>query len=122
MNTYTPDNWVVIEVKTTGGFLYKILSGWRGGYVGADEWRVSSGIVDVVDKNDHYEVLNQSGSVYRCYKNREGLRTLTASILNKLNEDKTFPVVEVVEISKCKEKKNQQDKIVKGEKYTPSQN
>ena len=74
MSVYYPDRWVVLEVTdpTTSITNKKIFAGWYGGYLGSDEWRLSSGIEKVVEHEDHYEVHNVSGSVYKCSKQGVG--------------------------------------------------
>lgn len=66
--TETPDNWVMVDING----VRKILCSWTGGYFGVDEWRLSSGVVHVVDFGDRYDIANVSGSLYVCYKNRQG--------------------------------------------------
>jgi hypothetical protein len=78
-----PDRWTLIQIESESGKVIKILSGWTGGYLGADEWRLSSGVKKIIDMDDHYEIHNESGSVYTCVKHREGTTGYTASILNK---------------------------------------
>ena len=41
---YTPDNWVIIEIKSEAKPFYKVLAGWSGGYGGGGSWRMNSGI------------------------------------------------------------------------------
>lgn len=98
MSDYTPDRWVVVEIKPVDGeTIRKILAGWNGGYLGADEWRMSSGISEVKDDGDYYTITNHSGSVYTCYKNRIGMTGLSASIFNRLskNSDTEIKVIEL---------------------------
>ncbi len=76
--TETPDNWVIVDLNG----VRKILCSWAGGYLGSDEWRLSSGIVRVVDFSDRYEITNTSGSVYTCYKDRQGC---SRYMLEKIN-------------------------------------
>ena len=76
--TETPDNWVIVDLNG----VRKILCSWAGGYLGADEWRLSSGIVRVVDFNDRYDIVNTSGSLYVCYKDRQ---KCSSYMLEKIN-------------------------------------
>lgn len=86
MNRYAPDVWIVVSITSPEhGNIKKLLSGWYGGFAGADEWRLSSGIVDVKDTGDHWSVINESGSVYTCHKETERLSGYTASILASFN-------------------------------------
>jgi hypothetical protein len=86
-NEYTPDKWELIEiVSEEGETLYKILSSWYGGYGGSDSWRFSSGITKVVEHNKHYEVHNDSGSVYICYKGSKGMSAYTGIVFTNLKK------------------------------------
>jgi hypothetical protein len=85
---YTPDNWVLLKItRLNEEPLYKLLSGWKGGYTQGDDWRLSSGVTEVIDKEHFYTIVNYSGSVYRCYKRSEGLMGITSSILDKLQRN-----------------------------------
>lgn len=86
---HTPDNWVVIKLPQC----YKVLAGWSGGYLDADEWRLNSGITSChmeVD-GDYYFFAGHSGSLYRCHKDSYRLGLATAGIFdkfrNKFGED-----------------------------------
>lgn len=78
--TEQPDKWVILRITHEGTSIYKLLAGWYGGYLGSDEWRLSSGIISVVEEQYCYDFTNESGSVYRCYKNAEGMSSYTSSI------------------------------------------
>lgn len=82
MSEYTPDRWIVIEITKENYTARKILSGWSGSYLYGSSWRLSSGIVKVIDKGKYYEIHNQSGSVYTCYKTSYGVNITSASVLN----------------------------------------
>ena len=73
MNTYTPDRWVILEIKTLTECVYKILAGWRGGFASGDSWRLSSGIVDGDAWEHGYAFVNESGSKYLCFTESEGM-------------------------------------------------
>jgi hypothetical protein len=83
ISNYVPDRWLLLYIKSESDSVTKILSGWTGGYLGADEWRLSSGVIKIIDAGDHYEMHNESGSVYTCVKHREGTTGYTAGILNR---------------------------------------
>ena len=87
MSEYTPDRWIVVEI-TSGSYTgRKILSAYYGGYLGSDSWRLSSGITKVIDKDKYYEIHNQSGSVYTCYKSAYGVSGLSGGVLaNWMNQ------------------------------------
>jgi len=80
-----PDRWVVLEAKGDEiGTIYKILSGWVGGYLGSDSWKLSSSVVNVFEDKDNYIFNNTSGSTYVCNKSREGFTRLTNDIFNRI--------------------------------------
>ena len=68
--TYTPDGWIVVEFRTNDGEVNrKVMASWYGGYLGSDRWKLSSGITETIEHEDHYDFINHSGSVYKCGKN-----------------------------------------------------
>lgn len=86
---YIPDVWVLVQfsgtrVKKT---YQRVLAGWYGGYGGGDSWKLSSGVVDIVEHSTHYDIYNESGSVYRCYKTSERLSGYTRNIYKLYVED-----------------------------------
>jgi hypothetical protein len=81
-NYYTPDSWVMLKITHDAGFIYKILAGWRGGYLDGDYWKLNSGVVRVEETDNHYLFHGSSGSVYRCNKDRYRLSGLTSGIFN----------------------------------------
>lgn len=85
MNFYTPDNWVVLSVKTPSPH-YRILAGWSGGYTTGDSWRMNSGITRVEEDDTYYLFHGSTGSVYRCHKEAYGLRRNNAYIWAQLQE------------------------------------
>lgn len=101
MYEYTPDRWVVLELSNDEINIKKVFAGWYGGYLGSDNWKLSSGIVEVKDTGDAYEFLNHSGSVYTCYKGRYGMTGLMHSIHSQLyKEPFTVKVLEEYEPEK----------------------
>lgn len=80
MTTYTPDAWVVVRFTTQDQTVDKVMSGWYGGYGGSDSWRISSGILSIEDKEDHYLITNHSGSVYQCGKHNQKMTGLMNSV------------------------------------------
>jgi len=84
----TPDSWVIIEVNHEGEQFQKILSGWSGGYLDGDSWRMSSPIKEINIKvnQDFFTVDTDSGSRYTLFKSRQGLRMSNAGIYNQLKE------------------------------------
>jgi len=99
----TPDAWVIIEIQDPihPGMppLQKILSGWSGGYLYGDSWRMSSPIkqLDIKIEEDFFTVETSSGSVYTLWKSRQELRMSNAGIYNQLKE-KFGDRVEIIEL------------------------
>ena len=87
MSTYTPDRWVIVDIVHEDETIQKVFSGNYGGYLGSDTWKLSSGVTKVTDNSDHYEFLNESGSIYICYKHCYGMSGYMASMFNYWNED-----------------------------------
>lgn len=104
MNTYNPDKWKIVG----NGEVFKVLGGWSGGYLDSDNWRLSSGIVEIKENNLHWVVTNASGSTYECHKNAEGLTLSSANIYNQLLEKgfSSYTMEEVVKIKGEKEDVN----------------
>jgi len=95
----TPDSWVIIEVNHEGEQFQKIISGWSGGYLDGDAWRMSSRIKEINIKvnQDFFTVDTESGSRYNLFKSRQGLRMSNAGIYNRLKE-KFGDKVEMIEL------------------------
>ncbi len=86
MNTYTPDRWVILEIKTPAECVYKILAGWRGGFASGDSWRLSSGIVDIDTWESGYAFVNESGSKYVCFTENEGMTMYMSEIYQQFED------------------------------------
>ena len=85
--SYIPDAWVIVEVNSKQGRHRKVLGSWYGGYLGSDSYRFSSGITKITDRGEYYEIKNASGSLYKCYKNAEGMSAFTSGIYEKYKKD-----------------------------------
>ncbi len=96
---YTPDKWICLKItyKDSGEILYKILAGFYGNYLYGDSWRINSGIKKIVEHDNYYEVIGNSGSNYTCHKNARGLTSLTANMFASFKEIEAY-IVEEVEI------------------------
>ena len=88
MSEYTPEYWVKIRIDIDGkpDPLYKILGGWSGGYLDGDSWRINSGIERTMEFDDYYEYHGYSGSVYKCYKQNEGMGMPMAGVLGRMQK------------------------------------
>jgi hypothetical protein len=78
MNTYTPDCWELIKLTeaSTGQVTYKVVAGWYGGFAGSNSWKISSGIKQVIEHNEYFEMPQFSGSSYRCGKGTRRMSSL----------------------------------------------
>jgi hypothetical protein len=82
MSTYTPDRWVLVELKTADGErIHKVLASWYGGFASGDSWKLSSGTDKIIDHGDHYELPQCSGSTYILHKGAYGMSGYTSSVL-----------------------------------------
>jgi hypothetical protein len=95
----TPDSWVIIEVNHQGEQFQKVLSGWSGGYLDGDSWRLSSPIkeMNINIDSDKIVVYTSSGSCYNLHKENQGLRMSNGEIWNQLKE-RFGDAVEIVEL------------------------
>ena len=81
---YIPDKWEIIKFCDNKKTWFKVLASWYGGYMDCENYRLSSGLVDIIDNPDYYLMKNISGSEYKCYKNQIGLINISNSVLNRL--------------------------------------
>ena len=87
MSQHTPDKWEIVRIKSKEhGQIDKVLGTWYGGFAGSDNWRLSSRVADVVEHDQFYEVNNESGSVYVCYKQARGMNSYTHSVFSQFQE------------------------------------
>jgi hypothetical protein len=102
MSEYTPDLWVIVEINSKEhGKIRKMLGSWYGGFARSDEWRMNSGIEEVIDQGDYYDIVGYSGSIYKCYKNCVGWSAYTNRVYNNLKkelEDSNMGTMEIVSI------------------------
>lgn len=85
MSYYAPDNWVIVHMKGDDPH-YRVLAGWSGGYTTGSSWRMNSGIVKVIEEDDHYLFVGSTGSTYACHKDMYGLRMNNVYVWNQLEE------------------------------------
>lgn len=98
MSDYTPDRWVVLELKYPNREpVRKLFAGWYGGYLGSDLWKLNSGITNIrVDDSGHYEFDGYSGSTYFCHANGHGMNSYMMSVIANWHEK--MPGLEITEI------------------------
>jgi hypothetical protein len=87
MSQYTPDKWEMVRINSKEhGQIDKVFGTWHGGFAGSDNWRFSSGVTNVSEHDHFYEVDNESGSVYVCYKQARGTNSYTHGVLLEFQE------------------------------------
>jgi hypothetical protein len=105
MSEYCPDRWVIIRIVSEDfGATDKVYSGNYGGYCGSDSWKMNSGITEIADKGEYYDITGLSGSVYKCYKEAEGMSNYMVQMLDHfrtLKSDKPY-TIELVKIEDVK--------------------
>jgi hypothetical protein len=84
MTNYIPDRWMVVRIHAPTQVLYKVFAAWRGGYAGADSWKLNSGIVRATFRDPYWEFDGSSGSVYRCHSDSYGNSLYGGGILDNL--------------------------------------
>ena len=97
---YIPDKWVILEIEP--GEVYKVLGGWKGGYLGADEWRLNSGIKELKEEEDCYVAVGHSGSEYYMNKQSEGLTMFSAGVLKSMQD--RYPQITTVTVEEYRAK------------------
>jgi hypothetical protein len=98
MSEYTPDRWEVIELVWRGATVRKVFSGMYGGFAGSDTWKLSSAIQYTEDRGGYFEFTCESGSVYTCYKNAQGMSGYMRAIFqNWVTQQSGEVTLEVVE-------------------------
>ena len=102
---YAPDVWVIVEIsgsKVENSPYHRVLAGWYGGFTGSDEWKMNSGITQIIDKGNWYEIHGHSGSIYNCNKQVERLSSYTGSIFSSYAEkncdDMSLKIVDIADI------------------------
>lgn len=84
--TYTPDKWLIVKVTNTTDNTshYRVFASWYGGYLGADAWKLNSGITKVTENIDYYFFEGASGSTYVCHKGSYGSNGYGSGVLANL--------------------------------------
>lgn len=81
----TPDRWMLVKVNGATPH-WRIFATWGGGYTYGDSWRLNSGVAGVENKDEWYDFIGHSGSVYRCSKTGYGVTLYGMGVLNDLIE------------------------------------
>ena len=83
---YNPDKWMLVKITGKDSH-YRVFGSWYGGYLGADSWRMNSGITSVIEEDDHYLFIGSSGSTYACHKDTYGASSYGMSVARKYEKD-----------------------------------
>lgn len=99
MERLTPDRWTLIYATINDVHETRIVSGWWGGYLDSDSWRISSATRSITPKEDHYLIDTEGGSEYICYYRRNGFTGLSANAFRAFQEKQpvTWNIVTISE-------------------------
>lgn len=90
----TPEKWVILKIENNGNTFYKVFGSWAGGYLGADNWKLNSGIDKIEQDDNYYYFIGFSDSCYKCHKKSYGTVTLFGrNILNDIIEKSKGKIV-----------------------------
>ena len=94
MTEYNPHKWVVVQIQTDDGPLYKVFGSWHGGYLDGDSWRINSGVKSVSRDGDYILFHGYSGSIYRCHKDMYGMTVFGNGVLtNMMSRSDADPII-----------------------------
>ncbi len=91
-----PDKWLVLNIDDGKAPFQKVFATWAGGYITEDSWRLNSGITEVKDEGDFWDFVGESGSVYRCHKEMQGVAGASNTYVLQSLLDKFPGQIEVV--------------------------
>jgi hypothetical protein len=97
-SVYQPDAWVILRIEDGGEVIHKVLGGWYGGYLGANSWRLNSGITRIEKDAETYSIYGYSGSVYRVHESNQRMNMLMASIFASMRDRADVRVVDIAEV------------------------
>jgi hypothetical protein len=80
-----PDRWLLVRVNGTNPH-WRIFATWGGGYTYGESWRLNSGVASVEEKDEWFDFIGHSGSVYRCSKTGYGVTLYGMGVLTDLIE------------------------------------
>jgi hypothetical protein len=95
-----PDAYRFILIDNS---LIKLFASWDGGWAISEEWKLNSGVTDIIPLNTTYveygyDVYGYSGSIYTIRREQGHLNSYTSSVLKsivKKLEDGGVPVREI---------------------------
>lgn len=88
-----PDKWVILKIEHKDQEpIYKLLSGWYGGYLDGDSWRLNSGITAIKNGIGLTYITGSSGTEYKCYLNNEGVSSMMTEVIIQLKRIATVTI------------------------------
>ena len=89
---YTPVKFEILEFNIDGVKIRKVFASWYGDYLYSDNWRLSSGIVDVVEEDEYLLIKNISGSIYKVREDSVGMSPYASEVLQSwIKQTKSRP-------------------------------
>lgn len=85
-NGIKPLHWLLLEIKQPDKTTVKILSGFAGGYLEGDSWRLSTDVEKIEDNDNEYIVTTKSGSTYLLLKKNIGVSGPSAGMLQRIKK------------------------------------
>ena len=82
--SYEPDYFLILRIKTPDDVIYKVFATWKGGYINGDSWKINSGITKVEVIDNYYVFHGHTSSVYKCHKGSYGTTLYGQSVLQNI--------------------------------------
>lgn len=80
----TPDLWSFVYIESADRKMVRVIAGWRGGYLGGDEWRFSTPLQSISETEEGYLAWTESGSSYYLRKSGQDCSSsLVEAVYNK---------------------------------------
>ena len=102
---YTPEEWILVRINAEKPF-YKVFGAWKGSYLNGDAWQMNSGVVKVEEDETYYYFHGESTSIYKCHKDRYGIRSMyNQGIINnyqKASKGKIEPIFDMPDVTNLK--------------------
>lgn len=107
---YTPERWVILNIKHIDHTYQCVFAGWYGGYLNGDSWRFSSKIERIEEFEDKFVFHNYTGSKYECFKAAYGASGFMSAVFGNVDAQAQK---EGVEIELSSEFNDRQDEFFK---------
>jgi hypothetical protein len=92
---YTPEHWCILRLTDNKGNVHhRVGASWSGGYLSGKSWKINSGIVEYNIDVDAISFKGDSGSIYVCYIQSEGVDWYLErlSVATKKKHQKDIPL------------------------------